>query len=65
MRDLLMPVGIRDWWINIKGRVLDDDIELKPDPEYSDEMIPDDVPYAETSGYGVTITTTNRVSVEI
>jgi len=52
IENLLIPVNIRDWYINIKGRVKDADMNLIPDPEFPDEAIPDTVPYSEMAGMG-------------
>jgi len=65
MKDLLRPVNIRDWWVNIEGRVHDDDLSFVPDPLGIEENgIVDAVSYAETAGYGVTVKN-KRCSVEI
>lgn len=52
IENLLMPVNIRDWYINIKGRVKDDDLKLVPDPEELEEFEVESAPYSEMAGMG-------------
>jgi len=52
IENLLMPVNIRDWYINIKGRVKDDDLKFIPDPKWPGEDMVVAVPYSEMAGMG-------------